>query len=135
MLEVAESSYKPVNHETVLADCIKSCLATELLAPEDEIVSTYVRRFDHGYPTPHLDRDAALANVFPYLQDKDIWSRGRFGSWTYEVSNQDHSFMLGVEAVDRILFGSVELTLGYPDFVNSRANIERRLNSKSFAKQ
>lgn len=32
----------------------------------------------------------------------------------------DHSFQLGVEAVDNILHGSVELTLNYPDFVNSR---------------
>ena len=38
-----------------------------------------------------------------------------------------YSFMLGVEAVDRILFGGVELTLGYPDLVNTRANTERRL--------
>lgn len=37
--------------------------------------------------------------------------------------------MLGVEAVDRILFGGIELTLGYPDFVNGRANTERRLNT------
>ncbi len=43
--------------------------------------------------------------------------------------------MLGVEAVDRILFGRVELTLGYPDFVNTRANTERRLNTKTFVKR
>jgi hypothetical protein len=90
MLEVSESSYKPVNHETLLADCIQGLINTELLDPEDEIVSTYVRRFDHGYPTPHLDRDDALAQILPYLQDKDILSRGRFGSWKYEVGNQDH---------------------------------------------
>ncbi|KAA8575507.1 hypothetical protein EYC84_004657 [Monilinia fructicola] len=40
---------------------------------------------------------------------------------------QDHSFMLGVEAADHILNGAVELTLNYPDFVNGRKNIERRL--------
>lgn len=43
--------------------------------------------------------------------------------------------MLGVEAVDRILVGSVELTLGYPDFVNTRANTERRLKTKSLSKR
>lgn len=32
----------------------------------------------------------------------------------------DHSFLLGVEAVDNILNGSVELTLNHPDFVNAR---------------
>lgn len=35
--------------------------------------------------------------------------------------------MQGVEAADSIVNGSVELTYHYPDFVNSRANAERRL--------
>lgn len=35
--------------------------------------------------------------------------------------------MLGVEAADHIVNGAVELTLNYPDFVNSRQNTERRL--------
>jgi hypothetical protein len=35
--------------------------------------------------------------------------------------------MLGVEAVDAITSGAVELTLNYPDFVNCRQNNERRL--------
>lgn len=90
MLEVSESSYKPVNHETLLEDCIKGLVNTELLKPDDEIVSTHVRRFDHGYPTPSVERNDALAEILAYLQDKDIFSRGRFGSWKYEVGNQDH---------------------------------------------
>lgn len=68
-----------------------------------------------------------MKELLPKLQEKDIYSRGRFGSWRYEVGNQDHSFMLGVEAADHILNGAVELTLNYPDFVNGRKNIERRL--------
>jgi hypothetical protein len=92
MLEVSESSYKPVNQDTLLDDCIKGLVATELLRPEDEIVSTYVRRFDHGYPTPSIERDGALAEILPYLKDKDILSRGRFGAWKYEVGNQDHRY-------------------------------------------
>ncbi|KAI0413514.1 FAD/NAD(P)-binding domain-containing protein [Xylaria grammica] len=127
MLEVSESSYKPVRHETLLADCVRGLVNTSLLDPEDEIVSTYVRRFDHGYPTPSLERNDALAQALPYLRGKDILSRGRFGAWKYEVGNQDHSFMQGVEAVDNILSGGVELTLHHPDFVNTRANGERRL--------
>lgn len=38
-----------------------------------------------------------------------------------------HSFMQGVEAVDNIISGGLELTLSNPDFVNSRKNTERRL--------
>lgn len=40
----------------------------------------------------------------------------------YEVGNQDHSLMLGVEAVDNILFGTPELTLMHPNIVNAQKN-------------
>ncbi|KAK3297673.1 uncharacterized protein B0H64DRAFT_129633 [Chaetomium fimeti] len=127
MLEVSQSTMKPVDEENLLKDCIQGLINTEMIKPEDEIVSTYHRKFDHGYPTPSLEREGVLKQLLPKLQDMDIWSRGRFGSWRYEVGNQDHSFMLGVEAVDNIVSGAVELTLNYPDFVNSRQNTERRL--------
>jgi protoporphyrinogen oxidase len=127
MLEVSESSMKPVNQESILADSIQGLVNTEMLKPGDEIVSTYHRRFDHGYPTPSLEREGVLKQLLPRLQEQDIWSRGRFGSWRYEVGNQDHSFMLGVEAADHIVNGAAELTLNYPDFVNTRSNTERRL--------
>ncbi|KAK4998966.1 hypothetical protein LTR28_013520 [Elasticomyces elasticus] len=127
MLEVSESSMKPVDQENMLRDCIQGLVNTEMLKPEDEIVSTYHRRFDHGYPTPSLEREGVLKQLLPKLQEKGIYSRGRFGSWRYEVGNQDHSFMLGVEAADNIVNGAAELTLNYPDFVNGRVNSERRL--------
>lgn len=136
MLEVSESSMKPVDQSTLLAECIQGLINTDMIKPNDEIVSTYHRRFDHGYPTPTLEREGVLKELLPKLQAMDIFSRGRFGSWRYEVGNQDHSFMLGVEAVDNIVNGAVELTLNYPDFVNGRRNEERRLvdGAQAFAK-
>jgi protoporphyrinogen oxidase len=128
MLEVSESSMKPVDQANMIRDSIQGLINTEMIKPEDEIVSTYHRRFDHGYPTPSLEREGVLKDLLPALQAKDIWSRGRFGAWRYEVGNQDHSFMQGVEAADNIVNGAVELTINYPDFVNRRQNTERRLN-------
>ena len=64
------------------------------------------RRLEHGYPTPSLGRDAVLAEALPWLRQHGIWSRGRFGSYKYEVGNQDHSLMLGVECADNVLFGA-----------------------------
>ncbi|KAI9816096.1 MAG: hypothetical protein M1832_005179 [Thelocarpon impressellum] len=127
MLEVSESSMKPVDQANLLSDSIQGLINTEMLRPTDEIVSTYHRRFDHGYPTPSLEREGVLTKLLPKLQEQGIYSRGRFGSWRYEVGNQDHSFMLGVEAADNIVNGATELTLNYPDFVNGRQNVERRL--------
>lgn len=81
-------------------------------------------RLEHGYPTPSLERDAVLKEALPWLRAQNIWSRGRFGSYKYEVANQDHSLMLGVECADNILFGSKELTLHHPGVVNPTRNSE-----------
>ena len=64
------------------------------------------RRLEYGYPTPHLDRDPVINEALPWLRQQGIWSRGRFGSYKYEVGNQDHSLMLGVECADNVLFGT-----------------------------
>lgn len=118
MMEVSQSSMKPVDEANLIRDTISGCIATGLLLGSDEIVSTYHRKFDHGYPTPSLEREGALKQILPHLKDHSIWSRGRFGSWRYEVANQDHSFMIGVEAIDNIVHGIPELTLNFPDLVN-----------------
>ncbi|XP_078383341.1 uncharacterized protein LOC144665929 [Oculina patagonica] len=91
----------------------------------DMIVSKYYRQLDHGYPIPSINREAILDKVQPWLQSKGIYSRGRFGGWRYEVSNQDHSFMQGVEVVDMLLRGIPEETYFDPNFVNSRRNTGR----------
>ena len=105
---------------TVVEETIQGAINVTLAAPDAEIVSIYHRRLEHGYPTPHLERDAALAEALPMLREKDIWSRGRFGSYKYEVANQDHSCMIGVEAVDNMLFGTKEFTLMHPSLANER---------------
>lgn len=86
MLEISESSMKPVDQENLLKDSIQGLINTQMIKSTDEIVSTYHRRFDHGYPTPSLEREGVLKELLPKLQAKDIYSRGRFGSWRYEVS-------------------------------------------------
>jgi hypothetical protein len=52
-----------------------------------------------------VDRDEA-DTIQAHLQPRGIHSRGRFGSWKYEIGNQDHVFMQGAELVDRWLDGS-----------------------------
>lgn len=91
----------------------------------DMIVSKYYRRLEHGYPVPSISREAILEKVQPWLESKGIYSRGRFGGWRYEVSNQDHSFMQGVEVVDKLLRGIPEETYSNPSLVNSRRNTGR----------
>ena len=74
----------------------------------DRVVSTFLIHASHAYPIPTVDRDACLEIIQSYLESKEIYSRGRFGSWKYEIGNQDHSLMQGVELVDRWLDGTPE---------------------------
>jgi protoporphyrinogen oxidase len=110
MAEVSESPDKPVNASTVVADVVDGFLSCGFIDPQS-VVSTWHRRLEHGYPTPWLGRDAILAPIEAELRAAAVFSRGRFGAWKYEVSNQDHSFMQGVEAVDHLLNGDREATV------------------------
>jgi len=120
MAEVSESPLKPVDQSQLLEQVIEGMLATRLIERREDIVSTWKYRAGYGYPTPGLERDAALAELLPFFESKGVYSRGRFGLWKYEVSNQDHSFMQGVEVVERLCNGQAEITAQNPNLANSK---------------
>lgn len=125
MAEVSESAHKPVDPATVVEDTIRGMRATGLLRDSDAILSRWHHRLAYGYPVPSVERDGVLERVLPALEARGIFSRGRFGAWKYEVSNQDHSFMQGWEAIARLLDGAgpeAEPTLRTPGVVNVRYN-------------
>lgn len=111
MAEVSESPVKPVDAARIIDDVIEGFRTVGFIGEGDAIVSCWHRRLGHGYPTPWRGRDPILAEVQAALEARGILSRGRFGAWKYEVSNQDHSAMQGVEAVDRLLLGTAESTV------------------------
>lgn len=121
MVEVSESPHKPVDRDRLPDAVIDGLIATKVIGSRSEIVSRWQYTAPHGYPTPFLGRDALVDALLASLEDSGVFSRGRFGAWKYEVSNQDHSFMQGVELVNRLAFGSEETTLRRPSFVNARA--------------
>ena len=114
ILEVSESPVKPVEHARLVDSVIAGLLAARLIASPSEIVDVWTYRAEYGYPTPSLNRDAALGAIHSQLEELGIFSRGRFGGWKYEVANQDHSLMQGVELVDRLAEGTEETTFRIP---------------------
>ncbi len=120
MCEVSESPAKPVEATTIVEEAIRGAVATRLIRRADDVIHVYHARLPYGYPTPSLGRDAALGYLLPRLAERGLYSRGRFGAWKYEVSNQDHSLMQGVECVDYLLEGKEETTVWRPDVVNLR---------------
>ena len=119
MTETSESAHKPVASDRLVEETIAGCLNTKLIESRDQVVSTWTFRAEHGYPTPSVDRDRVLQNLMPALESKQIFSRGRFGTWKYEVSNQDHSLMQGVEVVNRLVLAIPETTHRFPATANA----------------
>jgi protoporphyrinogen oxidase len=120
MAEVSESPHHAVDSERVVVDVVRGLVATSLVSSERQVHHTWHTRLEHGYPVPSLNRDRGLDGIQDVLRARNVYSRGRFGAWKYEVSNQDHSFAQGVEAVDAWLDGTEEVTLQRPDEVNAR---------------
>jgi len=120
MAEVSESEFKPVERTRLVAEVLTGLRRTALVPDQAEPVSVWTFAAAHGYPVPTVDRDTVLMELLPAFEQEGIYSRGRFGAWKYEVGNQDHSFMQGVEVVDRILFGLPEVTWVRPNEVNGR---------------
>lgn len=118
MCEVSESPAKPVDAARVVEECVQGAVNTKLVGSRKDIVHTFHARLPYGYPTPSLERDGALEFLLPRLEARGVYSRGRFGAWKYEVSNQDHSLMQGVELAERLIQGGEETTLLHPDLVN-----------------
>jgi len=87
------------------------------------IASVWDTRLEYGYPVPYVERNMHVHAADKALRNLGIWSRGRFGSWKYEVGNQDHSCMLGYDAIDSMLFGGNEqgreATFNVPNVVNN----------------
>ena len=114
LCETSYSEHKPEDASTIVDRTIQGLINTGLLeeADRDRIASVWHYDADYSYPVPTLERDGALADLLPFLEHHQILSRGRFGIWKYEVANTDHSLMQGVEAVNRLLQGEPETTIG-----------------------
>lgn len=110
--ETTRSPWKPEPSETIVERVVSGMIATGLLEESDRanIVTTHRIDVPYEYPVPTLERDDALAVLQPFFTCRDVYSRGRFGAWQYEIGNMDHSVMQGVEVVDRILRGAEEVT-------------------------
>jgi protoporphyrinogen oxidase len=120
MGEVSESPMKPVKADTLLDKALQGFYNTGLIEDASAIETTWTHRAPIGYPTPFLGRDALVNRWLEHLRNRDVYSRGRFGAWKYEVANMDHCVMQGVEAAENILFGTPELTLQAPGLINSK---------------
>ena len=113
LAEVSSSAHRPQDAGTLVDRTVSGLVEAQLLTErqaESKIVSRHKISVEYSYPVPTIGRDAALETIQAYLMERDVYSRGRFGAWKYEIGNTDHSVMMGVEAVGNILEGTPETT-------------------------
>ena len=129
LCEISEPASEPARPRELLEVEVESGLRQlGLLQEKSVVVSRFYSSLEHGYPVPFLGRDELLTEVQTALEQEHVYSRGRFGAWKYEISNQDHAFMQGVEVVHRLLFGLVEPTFQGAAHVNE-AEVNREANT------
>ena len=110
LTETSRSPHKPEDAATIVDRVVDGLVDTGLMQDSDRelVLSTWLCSPDMTYPVPSVTRDSALGTIQPWLRSNDIWSRGRFGAWLYEIGNMDHSAMQGVEFVNHVLSGEPE---------------------------
>ncbi len=84
---------------------IRSLMEIGFMPRNARIVDQWSMTSAYGYPTPTIHRDTYVDGVLKKLETYGISSRGRFGMWKYEISNQDHTFMQGVDWADGVTRG------------------------------
>jgi hypothetical protein len=77
-----------VDMKTIVEEAERGAIATKMIPADAKIVSRFHTRLEYGYPTPFMGRDALANPIHAALRQHNILSRGRFGAWKYEVSNQ-----------------------------------------------
>jgi protoporphyrinogen oxidase len=108
MTETSYSDRLPRQRDGLEESVLQALVATGLADPDAPVASLHTIEIDYAYPIPTRDRDAALAVVQPWLMGRDILSRGRFGSWRYEIGNMDHAAKMGIDAAGYVLEGRPE---------------------------
>ena len=102
IFEASFSKHKPMAKEELVKNAIGFAKKQKWIKSDKDIKSIFIKEFRYFYPIPTLDRDKNLNLIQKELQNKKVYSIGRFGAWKYEQGNMDHSFMQGVEAAEQI---------------------------------
>jgi len=110
MTEIGSSAWRPLpGDDEELVGMVDGALRRVGLVPEGApVATTHVDHIPYAYPVPTLRRDAALATIQPWLAQRSILGRGRFGAWKYELGNMDHAVKMGIDAARRIRLGEPE---------------------------
>ena len=108
MTETSYSPEKPEPREGLEERVEAGLRASGVVAGRPPVASIHVEDIPYAYPVPTLERDASLDVIQPWLEGHDMYSRGRFGSWRYEIGNMDHAVKMGIDVARRLVLDEPE---------------------------
>jgi protoporphyrinogen oxidase len=108
MTETSYSAEKPEPRDGLERRVETGLRAAGVVAGLPPLASVHVEDIPYAYPVPTLERDDALAVIQPWLAQRDVFSRGRFGAWRYEIGNMDHAVKMGIDVARRLVLDEPE---------------------------
>jgi protoporphyrinogen oxidase len=85
----------------LIENVVRGLIRMGLLESPGQILTTKVVRVPRAYPVPTRDRDRIMAQLAGWLEDRGIYTVGRFGQWAY--INADEALHRGLVLGRRIL--------------------------------
>ena len=108
MTETSYSPEKPERRQGLEERVAEGLRAAGVVPGSPPVIHVHVEDIEYAYPVPTRERDAALEQIQPWLAERSVLSRGRFGSWRYEIGNMDHAVKMGIDAARRLVYGAPE---------------------------
>lgn len=108
LTETSYSSFRQLPEHGLEQQVAEGLAATGLAPSGSAIASVHTIDAEYAYPVPTRDRDRALDTIQPWLLERGIYSRGRFGSWRYEIGNMDHAVKMGIDVARLLVEGRPE---------------------------
>jgi protoporphyrinogen oxidase len=99
-VEISLLPDEKLSEQTLIARVYEGLQQCGLLKETDEIVICDVVRIDCAYVLYDLSRAQALKTIFPYLQQHQIYSAGRYGAWSY--SSMEDAILSGKHVAETI---------------------------------
>ncbi len=81
--EVSYSINKPINKNKIVSKIIKDLIEAGIANSRKEICAQDVSDIKYGYPIYDINYNNSRGKILDFLNDKDIISFGRYGSWRY----------------------------------------------------
>ncbi|WP_079273309.1 protoporphyrinogen/coproporphyrinogen oxidase [Streptomyces sp. TN58] len=108
MTETSLTPGRAIDPEALVHSCDQALRRHGLVPAQAPRASAHIEVIPYAYPVPTLGRDQVLAQVMPWMEERAIYPRGRFGIWRYEIGNMDHAVKMGIDIARRLVHGTRE---------------------------